>query len=354
MRILLFSIAASFFPSFLGAQTFLGDSILANERSIDRPITLHARQFRITGGYGLSVISRRFNNNNDAIHLRDDGLSSIRHRFNVDIKYGLTEYVQLNAAIAQSSNVVREQTRYIFPLQPEPVVAQNVLKEYSGLDDLYVGVDLRAPLNTRKLDIAITLSATLPVARNEPPRPEHTFQISPGDETNTHTFIYRYNYPLGRGVVIPQVGGMIKYRATRWAISARVDYQHGLTEGESFEWRHQLKDDGTFEYRKDPFTYRLPDTYSYFAEAEYQPLPWLDLFLNVSGLNAFYGWTSSQQDMKLAIPYQTSLIAAPGFEIIVTPKFWLRERINISMAGKNSEAPFTFQTTLMYNFFPFK
>jgi hypothetical protein len=115
-----------------------------------------------------------------------------------------------------------------------------------------------------------------------------------------------------------------------------------------------MNDDGTFEYRADPFSYRLADTFSYVAEVEYQPRAWLDLFLNASGFNAFHGWISSQEDIKVTVPYQFGLMLAPGFEIIVTPKLWLRERINFSIAGRNSEAPLTFETTMMYNFFPFK
>ncbi|MEX1240711.1 MAG: hypothetical protein WEB30_13380 [Cyclobacteriaceae bacterium] len=339
--------------SLLMAQTFSGDSILANERSIDRPITLHARQARITGGYGLSIISRRYNTEGEVVKLRDEGLSSIRHRFTLDLKYGINDFIQLNASIASSSNVVREQTRYIFPIEPEPVVMHDVTKEYSGLEDLYVGVDLRAPINTRKVDISLTLGATLPVASYEPKEPEHSFEVQQEAGMNTNAFTYRYYYPLGRGIVIAQLGGMVKYRLPKWAFSARVDYQHGLKDGKSYEWIHQLDNNSEFEYRQDPFTYRLPDSFSYFAEAEYQPLPWFDIFLNVSGFNASRGWTSPQEDLKVALPDQSGIFLNPGFEIIITPRLWFRERITFALSGKSHEAPFGFQTTLLYNFFPF-
>jgi hypothetical protein len=97
----------------------------------------------------------------------------------------------------------------------------------------------------------------------------------------------------------------------------------------------------------------MPDSFSYFAEAEYQPLPWFDIFLNVSGYTSANGWTSHQDDLKVALPDQAFIVVSPGFEIIVTPRLWLRERIDFSVAGKNYEAPFSFQTTVIYNFFPF-
>jgi hypothetical protein len=146
---------------------------------------------------------------------------------------------------------------------------------------------------------------------------------------------------------------MMKYRMTKWAFSTRIDYQHGLKDGTSFEWIHQLNNNNEFEYRQDPFTYRLPDSFSYAAEAEYQPLPWFDVFLNVSGFHASAGWTSSQEDLKVALPDQSVIFLNPGFEIIITPQLWLRERMAFTLTGKSHEAPFGFQTTLLYNFFPF-
>ncbi len=353
MKRLLLSATLLAAPFFTMAQTLSGDSILANERSIDRPITLHARQFRITGGYGLSIIARRFDGNAESVRLRDEGLASIRHRFNVDIKYGINDFIQLNAAIGHASNVVREQTRYIFPINEEPTIVQDVLHEYKGIEDLYVGLDLRAPLRTRKVDIAITFAATFPVANAVPDMPRHSFEAVEEGGFPYHKFVYRHYHSMGQGVMVGQVGGMVKYRSSTWAISARADYRHGLEEGQSHVWRHQL-DDGRFEYMKRPITYRIPDANYYFVEGEYQPLPWFDLFMIVSGHTAFKGWTSTADNLRVATPYQTSWVVSPGFEIIVTPRLWLRERINIAVAGKNYEAPLSFQTTMMYNFFPIR
>lgn len=355
MKSLLFS-ALVLLPCVLRGQTFTGDSLLANERSIDRPITLHARQVRISGGYGLQIISRTFDGKGKVVRLRDDGLASVRHRFSLDLKYGLNNFVQLNVAVAQSSNTVREQSHYIFPVEPEPVISRDVIREYSGLEDVYAAIDLRAPLPTRKLDVALTLGMNLPTASVEPAQPEHSFQSSEENGSTVHQFIYRYNNRLGKGVPIARIGGMIKYRLPRWAFSGRLDYQHGMKDGESFEWRHQLNSNGQFEYRRDPYSYRQADTFFYYGEVEFQPMPWFDIFINVAGHVAQDGWssTASQPDMKLATPYEASWIVSPGFEIIVTPRLWLRERISYSVAGKNYEAPLGFETSLVYNFFPFR
>lgn len=338
-------------PVMLQAQTMSGDSILANERSIDRPITLHGGQIRVTGGYGLSMISRRFGDDGEVIKLKDEGLATVRHRFSLDLKYGLHDLIQFNAAIAHASNTVREPSRYIYPMEPEPIVSQDVVKEYTGMEDLYVGLDFRAPLKTRKLDIAVTLGALLPLASSEPAQPKHSFTAQPDD--GVHRFVYRYKYPSGKGIAVGTMGATAKYRTRQWALSGRIEYQHGLTDGKNFEWRHQLNEYGEFQYRQDPFLYRLPDAFSYFGELEYQASRRVDLFINVSGRTAFNGWVSPQDDVKVAIPYQTILVASPGVELIVMPRLWLRERLNFSLGGKSYEAPFGIETTLLYNIFPF-
>lgn len=349
--IVLFHIFAS---SLLAAQEIPGDSILANERAIDRPITLHAGQARVTGVYGLSFLNRHYNIYSESTSLRAEGLSSTRHRSVFDVKFGLNDFIQLNAAMAYSANVVNEETQYIFPVGTEPTVSHDVQRIYSGFEDLFLGVDLRAPLKTRKFDIAIKLGATLPVARFEPPQPDHSFENTVEDGAALRKFAYRYRHPRGNGVVIARIGAMSKYRTTRFAFSAGIDYQHALKDGRSFEWRHQLNSDGAFEYRKDPFTYRLPDIFQYFAEVEYQARPRLDIFVHTSGHTGYRGWISFEEGLMVAIPFQNSWVVSPGFEFILTPRLWVRERLHFSIAGTSYEAPFSFETSLMYNFFPFQ
>ena len=335
------------------AQQLPGDSLLAIERSIDRPVTLHARQLRLTGGYGLAIVSRRFDDVGNVFMLRDDGSSSLRHRLNFDVKYGLNDFVQLTAGISRTEQVIRGQTEYIFPQEQDPVVSHQIVNRHSGFEDLFVAVDLRAPLRTQKLDIALTLGASLPVARSQAQQPGHSFEIREVDGEPMHTFIYRYYYPQGKGITIGQIGGVIKYRMKRMAFSGRIDYQHGLTDASPVEWRHQFDPAEGFEYRVTRYTYRLPDSFSYFFEAEYQPRPWLDLFLNVSGFTAYRGWVSFDGDLKVAVPFETVGVCSPGVEILITPRLWLRERLDITLAGLNTQGTIGFQTSVIYNLFPF-
>lgn len=341
-------------PLLLEAQRMPGDSILAHQRSIDRPITLHEGQLRITGAYDLSLHARRFDARGETINLRDAGTASIRNHYTLDLKYGITQFIQLTAAVAATGHVVKERTQNIPADQGDPAVSHRVERRYSGIGDLLLGVDLRAPLRTRKLDIAVAVAALLPSGTSEPSEPEHSFEASQQDGSPLHRYVYRYHNPPGNGVVIASVGAKAKYRTARWAFSSGVDYRHGLEDGTSIEWRHQLAPNGIFEYRKIPVTYRLPDSFDYFVEVEFQPSSSVDLFLNASGYTAYRGWTSRQDDLKVAVPYQTVLFCSPGVEILITPRLWLRERFDIALVGKNHDAILGAETTVMYNLFPWR
>ena len=337
----------------LTAQKLPGDSLLANERSIDRPITVHDGQLRVTGQYALSITSKEFDAYGKTITLRNTSSASAAHRFVVDIKFGLTEFIQISTALARTEHVIKEETKYIYPQDPEPVIEHQIINDYSGFEDLYVGLDFRAPLKTRSVDLALTLGAHIPTSRFEAERPRHSFEASGPESEALHRFTYRYNYAPGRGVTVGRIGGMAKYRSRQWAMSGRIDYEHGLVDGNGIDWIHQFTPESGFEYRSVPYSYRLPDSFSYFVEAEYQPLPSLDIFLNGSGFTAFRGWVASMDDLKVAIPYKTIVILSTGAEVLVTPRLWLRGRASVALAGKNVEAPIGFEATIMYNVFPF-
>lgn len=342
------------FPLLLEAQRMPGDSILFHQRSIDRPITLHAGQVRVTGAYDISLHARRFDATGETINLREAGIASVRNRYTLDVSYGITPFIQVSAAVGVTGHLIEQRTEYTDADEGDPATSHRVERKYSGMDDLFLGVDLRAPLKTRKIDVAIALGALIPTGRSAPPQPEHSFEVSRQDGNPLHRYIYRYHNPPGSGVAIASMGARAKFRTARWAFSSGVDYRHGLEDGATIEWRHQLTPEGTFQYRRIPVTYRLPDSFDYFAEVEFQASPSVDLFVNASGYTAYRGWTSRQDDLKVAVPYQTVAICSPGVEILVTPQLWLRERLDFAFVGKNSDAVLGAETTVMYNLFPWR
>ena len=325
------------------------DSILINERSIDRPLTLHKGQLRITGGYSLGIITKRFDDSGDVIRLSDEGLSSVRHTMLLELKYGVLDFIELQALLPYQSQTEREQSSFIFG---SPDVYTNELREYNGMEDIFVGLNGRVPLKTKKIDIALLTGISLPTAKREPDKPTHEAFREDINGFEVLNVDYHYNYNQGNGVPVIQLGGWFKYRMPNMAFSAQVIHRHGLETGESYDWISQLDDDDNFEYQKDPYTFQLPDRLNGFVEVEYQPRPWLNLIATVSAFTATKGWIE-EDGAKTAVPDATLISCSPGLEILITPKLWLRQRVQIPVAGENHESALTFFTTISYNFFPF-
>lgn len=336
-------------PLVLPAQRTPGDSLLMHERSIDRPITVHAQQVRVTGGYEISILHRRFSHTGETVNMRDEGSASVRHHYSLDIRYGITDNIQFTAALAATRHVVRHEAEYL--AESEPMVFHEVENNYSGIRDLFLGVDLRAPLQTHRFDIALALGAYFPTARSASQQPDHSFRTSTRDGSAVHQYKYRYHDPPGYGIIVGSIGARMKYRTRQWAFSSGVDYRHGAKTGSGSAWRHQLASNGNYEYRKENLAYQLPDAFNYFAEIEFQASRRLDIFVHTSGFTAYDGWVSNADALKVAVPYQNITLISPGAELLLTPKLWLRESIDIAVAGKNHEAIFSLQTTLVYNFF---
>lgn len=336
----------------IAAHAQQGDSILASERSIDRPITVHKGQFRITGTYQFASITREFDDAGSVVKLRDQGLASVRHQLDFELKYGVNDLIQLYAAMRHSSQNSRGQTTIIFPVftAVEPTIYQTYLSEYKGWSDLTLAVDFRAPFS-RQFDATLTLGGSVPTAASDPGAPTHSITFD--SATPEYDVKYQNHYKMGNGVPVGWVGGMTKYRTKHWAISARLDYRHGLKDGQSYDWQYQLIDYQTFVYQQVPYTYRLADTFNFYTEFEYQALPWLDVFVNVSGYQSVNGWHTTGPD-KVATPDASLYSVNPGLELIVTPRFWVRQRFQLPVAGKNSESPYTFYASVSYNIFPFE
>jgi len=338
-------------PLTVPAQRMSGDSLLMHERSIDRPITLHAHQIRITGGYDIALLRRKFDQTGKTVNMGDEASPSVRHDYSLNVRYGITDNIQFTADIAGTRHIVRHEAEYLTP-DGEPVVSHQVENNYSGVRDLFLGVDLRAPFRSRKLDIALSLGAYIPTARSASRQPNHSFGTSTQDGSSIYQYSYRYHHPPGNGIVVGSIGAGAKYRTRQWAFSSGVSYRHGAKTGSGSEWKHQLTSSGEYEYRKEELAYRLPDAFNYFVEIEFQAARRVDIFINASGFTAYDGWISNADGLKVAVPYRTITLISPGAEILLTPKLWLRERLDISLAGKNHETILSFQTTLMYNFFP--
>lgn len=319
------------------------DTILAAERSIDRPLTLHKGQLRVEGGYGLSAITRRFDSEGNKIHLRDEGRSFVQHQWLVDIRYGLLE----NLTLSFSTNLRRqsERTEQVLNVS-EDVTGLFEIKHRRGLEDPLLSLSARAPFTSSALDIILTGGIYLPISKHEEQEPKHKLE-----DVGYRSIVYNYNQKWGNGVLIGVVGGNLKYRAVNTAFTGTFLYSHPFGATDNVRWQHQLVND-QFQYQRQSYQYQLPNRMNFSVEVEQQLAPWFVLSAILAGEKTAGGWNEIN-GVRYAWPDQQFFSVNPGYEILVTPKIWLRQRIIFSVSGQAADAPFSIYTSLVYNFFPF-
>jgi hypothetical protein len=324
------------------------DSVLMTERSIDRPITVHGGQFRATAGYDLGITTKRYDGEGNVLHLRDEGISYATHAFLFDMRYGIHEFVQIGMRSYYRMQTQRNQQVLSISWDVYEVFEIN---KKSGLEDLLFSLHLRAPFKTRKFDLVVGGGYLLPVGDRQASQPTHEISEASSGSGKHYSVIYNYHHPWNSGVNSVWLEGAFKFRTASMAISAAASYAHGITEGEGLRWSHQVSGD-QFQYRSEPYAYQTQDVLNWHVEWEYQIAPWFDLSIQLINRQGARGWDETY-GVKVSRVENALLSFNPGYEILVTPKFWLRQRIQFPISGQSSDAPLTFSTSLVYNFFPF-
>jgi hypothetical protein len=319
------------------------DTILAKERSIDRPLTLHRGQLRIEGGYGLSAVTRRFDLDGDKIHLRDEGRSFVQHQWLVDVRYGLLE----NLTLIFSTNFRRqsERTEQVLTVTDE-VTELFEIKHRTGMEDPLLALSARAPFTSPALDIILTGGMYLPVSTYKEKVPDHKIE-----DVGYRSIVYNYYQKWGNGVLVGVIGGNLKYRGQDFAFTGSFLYNHPLGVTENVQWQHQLVNN-QFQYQQQSYQYQLPNRIHFSVELEQQLSPWFVLTAILSGDKTTGGW-NEVNGVRYTWPGQAFYSINPGYEILVTPKIWLRQRMILPVLGQATDAPFSIYSSLVYNFFPF-
>ena len=322
------------------------DSILLNENTLTRPITVHAGQLQINGSYGLSINSKRYDDDGNVIHLNDEGLTNIRHTFFFEARYGILEYIGINASIAHKSEAERAQMSLLLA-SPDPSIETSQVTDIKGFTDLYLGIDARLPVKTKIFELGGSAGINLPTAKSNPDQPTHEYNYDP----SYVTLLYHFNNHWGRGVPVSNFGGQFKLRTGLWGLYGSWIYRKALKEGESITWKYYLENN-KIQYYSETYQYALSAETDYLFRLEYQPIPWVNVFAAFQGYSSSKGW-SEKTTKKVAEPIRSFNSLNPGFEIVVTPKFWLRQQMIIPLGGKNDFGPFGITTSVSYNLFPF-
>ena len=317
-----------------------------NENTLTRPVTVHAGQLQLGGSYWLNVNSKRYDENGNVIHLNDEGLTDIRHNLFFNIRYGVLEFLEVEASIANKSESNRQQQELLLS-DYDPTIEINHLTEIKGFTDLYLGTNIRLPVDYHFFDLAGTMGIFLPTAKYQPDRPLDEYNYDPQYVTLLIHNINRW----GNGVPVLNYGGQIKIRAGNWGLYGSYFYRKALKEGSNINWTSNLENN-QITYTSETYNYSLSGEKEFQVTAQYQAIPWLNFFASLQGIQSSNGWSEITYQ-KVQEPMKSFTSLNPGFEIIITSKFWLREQMMFPLGGRNDYGPFGIYLSLRYNLFPF-
>jgi hypothetical protein len=335
----------------LNAQTF-NDSILVNERKIDRPLTLHKGQLQFNPAYEISILSKEYDNSSNSINLADEGTASVLHKYFFEFNYGILDFLQASITLNYAKRGERHETRDIYVLlNTLPDFEITYFDDYKGFEDFYLGTVIKLPLKTKKIEIAVSPGFYIPLFSNNPKAPENSISF-PSDGQPYTKIIYHNNYNVGNGSKVIKIGTSAIVRPINdFSILAKLNYSWPISESETIRWIHQLNG-STFVYDDIPYKYLIGNTLDYEVILAYQAISWFNVSLSYYYKKTFSGW-SEITGFRIGNPESKLSLLSIGYEIKATSKLWINEFIDIPVSGKNQLAPFSIYLGISYNLFPF-
>lgn len=317
-----------------------------------RPLTLYRGQIQANAGYKFAVRTQSYNSDGNKILLRNNGTGSVYHYYFVDVRYGLTNFIELAAETNFIRRGVREQSStYVSQtLTATNTVSVNKLSEVKGMGDILLLASIRPPMKFKWFDISATGGIFVPSSKFEPPKPTHTV-VTSALSANSYTVNYHYNYTNGFGVPVYLLSGALKLRIDKFSIETAFTFKTPQKEGTSIRWDETLVDK-VFTYYDKTYKYLLSNTYDLNGSLHYQATGWFDVNLNTSWQRSKGGWTEFLGN-KYTNPGKNLISLEPGFELQISPMITVNQIAGFPLKGRNSDAPFYLFTTIRINMFPF-
>jgi len=318
---------------------------LLTERYVDRPVAMYKGQFQMKTGYHFSLIRKMFDPDGEKIDLTENGLVAAKHLLPFNVKYGVLDFIQLNAGSEFASMGVRTQTVVTPGLGGS--LSQSELIRYNGFDDLYLGIDLSAPFKIRRINWLITGGIHLPVFNHEPEKPSHSYTIL-DEETGDANLKYIYNNKFGSGIPVGRVGSTIKLRLSLISLTGGFHYLGGLKEGESIQWNFRLVEN-KFEYEEELYQYHPGNQIEYYGECAIQAFNWFTIIGSFNGYQKKGGW-SNITGKKVSYYDESLNQLAIGYEILASPMLRVEQYTLFPLSGKNVIGQWIFVTGISFNF----
>ena len=299
--------------SYLTSAQLNKDSILMNERTIDRPLTLHKGQVQINSAYDISILSKKFDADGNKLDLETQGTASVLHKYLFEFNYGILDFLQASIAINYNKRGERKENTIIYSYETEPYLDISYFDEYKGFEDIYVGMIIKLPLKSDKFEFAIAPGIYLPLFSIEPKEPEHTITYPSVDQPFTK-INYHNHHKFGNGAMAVKLGALTKIKASNdISISAQFNYTAPLSESESVFWIYQL-DGSSFVYEKIPYKYLISNKLDYEINLGYQAISWFNVSLAYKARQHTAGW-SEETSLRIGnLETKLSLISI-GYEI---------------------------------------
>jgi len=322
------------------------DSILLNERKIDRPLTLHKGQLQFNTAYEFSIISQEYDNNNKSINRADMGTASIMHKYSLELNYGLLDFLQITVDLNYTKRGERKETRQLY----SPDYEINYFDDYKGFEDLFIGTVLKLPLKSKKFELALSPGIYVPLFSNRPEAPEHNISLIDGDLPIIR-IVYYNNHKIATETAAIKIGASSIFRASKdFSVSAKLNYSWPVSESESIIWINQLNG-SSFIYYDIPYRFLIDNTLDYEVTLAYQAISWFNISLSYFHKNKSSGW-SEITGFRIGNPESGLSLLSIGYEIKASRNLWISEFIDIPLGGRNHLGPFSIYLGISYNFFP--
>jgi hypothetical protein len=318
-----------------------------------RPLNLYKGQLQIDAGYKFAVRAQSFDSNGELINLKRNGTGSVYHYYFAELKYGLTNFIELGAETDYLRRGIRDASTTVISVTTTATetVNLNKLTESKGMGDLFIYTALRLPFEYHWFDFGIKGGMFLPTAKHEAKHPTNSVQSSLL-AANTYTVNLHYNFTNGYGVPVYYIGASAKASFRKLSAEAVWAMRTPKNEGTSIRWEETLTEK-VFSYTDKSYKYLLSNSFTTDISLHYQATGWFNLFVNGSFFRTKGGWTEYWGN-KYMNPEKRLVNIEPGFELQVSPSITIYQVAGFPIKGKNSDAPFYMFTTLSYNLFPFR
>jgi len=316
-----------------------------------RQLTLYKGQLAVNAGYKFAVRSQQFDSNGDKQILTNSGTGSVYHYYFADIRYGITDFLEIGAETNFIRHGMRDQTTTYVSATATGTqsVTVNKLSEVKGLGDILLLFTIRPPMQYKWFDLSATGGIFLPSSNYQPAKPQDN--ITNIAAANSY-LINSYNkYTNGYGVPVYMISGSAKAVINKITFAADFTYKTPMHEGKNIRWIGTMTDK-QFSYYDKTYQYLLSDEYSVNGAIHYQLTGWFDFYVNGFWQMTKGGWTEYYGN-KYSNTRTSLLTLEPGFELQISPSLTIYQVAGFPLSGKSSDAPFYLFTTIRFSNFLF-